>query len=81
MLTKKSLNPVATTAITLLIVAIVLVPFGGAHLNEIAARVFALMLYGVLAVSYIMRGALVFLGVFAVYQIIRERVNTKLVTP
>jgi len=80
MLTKKSLYLVATTAITLLIVALVLVPFRGIHLNEVAARVFALTLYGLLAVSYIIRGALVFLGVFAVYQVIRERVNTKFVT-
>jgi len=79
MLTKKHLNPVATTAITLLLLAIVLVPFRGAHLNEVAARVFALTLYGLLVVSYIIRGALVFLGVFAVYQIIRERVSTNLV--
>jgi len=71
---------VVATVITLLFLFVVLVSFRGAHLNEIAARVFVLTLYVLLAVSYIMRGALFFLGIFAVYQLIREQVNVRLAT-
>jgi len=75
---KKSLHPVTVTALILLALAFVLILFRGTQLNDIAERVFILFLYGLLVISYILRFVLVFLGVIAIYQMIRERVTVTL---
>jgi len=75
---KKSLHPVTVTALILLALAFVLILFRGTQSNDISERVFILFLYGLLVISYILRFVLVFLGVIAIYQMIRERVNVTL---
>jgi len=80
MSSKKSLSPALVIMLTLLVLAVVLIPFRGVQLDDVAERVFALTLYGLVVISYILRVGLVFLGVFSAYQVIREHVNVKLAT-
>lgn len=78
MSSKKSLSPALVTVLTLLVLAVVLIPFRGTQISDFAGRVFILALYGLVVASYILRVGLVFLGVFAVYQVIRKHVNTNM---
>lgn len=78
MSSKKSLSPALVTVLTLLVLAVVLTPFRGAQLDDAAEMVFVLALYGLVVASYILRVGLVFLGVFAVYQMMRKYVNTNM---
>lgn len=69
---KKTLTTIAVTLL-LSALAIYLSRNFGAPLKEIFAGLFAYALYIVLIVFFLMRFVLVFLGVFAVYRILRER--------
>ena len=74
MIYKKLLTPVSVTALLTLVLTFVLVQFWGTPLQELMNELFALAIFGLLIISYLLRIALVFLGVFAVYYIIREHV-------
>lgn len=78
MSSNKSLSPVLVTVLTLLVLAIVLIAFRGAQLDNVAEMLFALTLYGLVAISYVLRIGLVFLGVFVTYQMTRKRVNANI---
>ena len=75
MIHKKLLPPVSVTALSIFALAIVLVQLDGTPLQGLLNEIFALALYGLLIASYLLRFVLVFFGVFAVYRILRERVN------
>ena len=72
---KNLLNPVTATALFTIALVIALAQFGNPTLQDVVQRFFALAIYGLLIFSYLLRIALVFLGVFALYRILRERVN------
>jgi glucan phosphoethanolaminetransferase (alkaline phosphatase superfamily) len=44
-------------------------------LQDVVRGLFALSIYGILFASYLARFALVFYGVYALYKVIRQRVN------
>jgi len=74
---KKLLTPASVTALLTLALAFVLVQFWGASLQDLMNEIFVLSICGLLIVSYLLRIGLVYLGVFAVYRIIREHVNSQ----
>jgi len=50
----------------------------GTPVEDILAGIFVTFFYGLLIISYLLRFVLVFLGVFALYRVIRDRMNTSL---
>jgi len=77
MIHKKLLTPVSVTALLTLALAFVIVHLWGSPLQNLMNEIFALAIYGLLILSYLLRIVLVFLGVFAVYRIIRGYVNDR----
>ena len=75
MIHKKMLSPASVTALSTFALAIVLFQLRGTPLQGLLNEIFALALYGLLIASYLLRFALIFLGVFAVYRILWEIVN------
>ena len=75
MIYKKLFTPVSVTALSIFALVIVLVLLQGTPLQSLLNEIFALALYGLLIASYLLRFALIFLGVFAVYRILWEIVN------
>ena len=75
MIRKKLLSPVSVTALSIFALAIVLVQLWGTPLQNLMNEIFALVLYGLLIASYLLRIVLAFLGVFAVHRILKEHVN------
>jgi len=75
MIHKKFLTPASMTALLTLILAFVFVQLWRTPLQGLMNEIFALAIYGLLIASYFLRIVLVFLGVFAVYRIIRGYVN------
>lgn len=75
MIHKKMLSPASVTALSTFALAIVLFQLRGTPLQGLLNEIFALALYGLLIASYLLRIVLVFLGVFAVYRILKEHVN------
>jgi len=72
---KKFFTP-STVIATLIIASIlVLIQFGGASIRDLIDRVFIFAICALLVLSYVLRIALVFLGVFAVYRAIKHQVN------
>ena len=73
-------NILTRIAVFLLLSALViaLTQFWGIPLKHILVGIVAYVLYGVLIVAYLARFALVFLGVFAVYKMLRERHDKQL---
>ena len=69
------INPVTVTVLVTLVSAFVLIQLWGSQLNDLAQKVFVLTLYGLLIGGYVLRVALIFLGVFAVYRMLSKRVN------
>lgn len=72
---KKLLTPVSVTALLTLALAFVFVQLWGTPLQDLMNKIFALAIYGLLIASYLLRVALIFFGVFAVYRILKEHVN------
>jgi hypothetical protein len=58
--------------------AILLTQVLGIPSNEAFVGFFVYILYGLLVVMYFLRFALIFLGVFAVYRILRERYHKQM---
>ena len=77
MIHKKLHTPISVTALSTFALAIVLVQLRGTPLQDLLNGIFALAIYGLLIASYLLRIVLVFLGVFAVYQIIMKHVNSQ----
>ena len=75
MIYKKLFTPVSVTALSIFALVIVLVLLQGTPLQSLLNEIFALALYGLLIASYLLRFALIFIGVFAVYRILWESVN------
>jgi hypothetical protein len=74
---KKMFTPVSVTALLTLSLTFVFVQFWGTPLRDLMNEIFALAMYGLLIASYLLRIALIFFGVFAVYRIIRDHVNSQ----
>lgn len=77
MIRKKIFTPVSVTALLTLALAFVFVQLWGTPLKDLMNEIFALAIYGLLIASYLLRISLVFIGVFAVYQILKEYVNNQ----
>jgi hypothetical protein len=77
MIHKKLLTPASVTALLTLALAFVFVQLRGTPLQDLMNKIFALVVYGLLIASYLLRIVLVFLGVFAVYRILRGHVNNQ----
>jgi len=75
MIHKKLLTPTSVTALLTLALAFVFIQLWGTPLQDLLNEIFVLAIYGLLIVSYLFGIALVFLGVFAFYRILREYVN------
>lgn len=74
---KRTLVPIA---VCLLLSALVISisRYYGISFKDMFAGLFTYALYGLLIILYLLRFVLVFLGVFAVYRILRERYNKSL---
>ena len=77
MIHKKLLTPATVTALLTLALTFVFVRLWGTPLQDLMNEIFALAIYGLLIASYLLRIALVFFGVFAVYRILKEHVNSQ----
>ena len=75
MIHKKLLTPAAVTTWLTLILVFALVQLWSTPLQGLMNEIFALAIYGLLIASYLLQFVLVFLGVFAVYRILKEHVN------
>ena len=75
MIHNKLFTPASVTALLTLVLAFVFVQLLGSPLQNLMNEIFALAIYGLLIVSYLLRIVLVLFGVFAVYRILREHVN------
>ena len=75
-MTRKNLfRPVIVTALLVFVVTFLFIQFWGTPLRDLVNEFTVLAIYGLLIVSYLLRIALVFFGVFAVYRILWERAN------
>jgi len=75
MIRKNLITPASVTSLLTLMLAFAFVQLQGTPLQDLLNEIFALAIYGLLIASYLLRIVLVFLGVFAVYRILREHVN------
>ena len=75
MIYKKLPTPASVTALLMLALTFVFVQMFGPPLRDLMNEIFALAIYGLLIASYLLRIVLVFLGIFAVYGILRGHVN------
>ena len=50
----------------------------GTPVQDVVSGVFVFAFYGLLIIGYLMRFVFIFLGVFGVYRIIRERFNRQM---
>lgn len=73
----KLFTPASVTALLTLVMAFVFVQLWGTPLQDLLNEIFALAIYGLLIASYLLWFVLVFLGVFAVYRILRGHVNSQ----
>lgn len=74
---KKLLNPVSASAVFAVIPIFLLSQSWVAPLHELKNGIFALALYGMLIAGFLLGLSLVFLGVFAVYRILWEQINSQ----
>ena len=72
---KKSLNLLAVAAVLTISFVISLTQFRGASMQNIIVAIAYLAVYVLLIASYLSRIALILFGVFAVYKMLRERIN------
>ena len=71
----KLFTPASVTALLTLVLAFAFVQLWSTPLQDLLNEIIALAIYGLLIASYLLRFVLVFLGVFAVYRILKEHVN------
>lgn len=64
--------------VTLSALVIALTRYWGVSSKDILMAAVAMSLYGVLVAAFLLRFALIFLGVFAAYKILQERHNKRL---
>ena len=74
---KNLLSPVSVTALLTIALTFVFVRLWGTPLQILMNEIFALAIYGLLIASYLLRVVLIILGVFAVYRMLREHVNSQ----
>jgi hypothetical protein len=77
MIHKKLFTPASVTALLTLVLAFAFIQLWRTPLQGLMNEIFALVVYGLLIASYLFRIVLVFLGVLAVYRILREHVNSQ----
>jgi hypothetical protein len=70
---KNLLKPLAAFALFTFILGIVLTRLWGYPINDIIVGLFVYAMYGLLLIGFLLRFALIFLGVFAVYKVFKER--------
>lgn len=77
MIHKKLLTLASVTALLTFLVALEFVQLWGHPLQSLMDEIFALAIYGLLITSYFLGIVLAFLGVFAVYRMLKEHVNSQ----
>jgi hypothetical protein len=75
MLHKKYLSQITIAAVLILALVIAITLFRGTSLKDVMSGIFLTTIYGLIIAIYLSRIALVFLGIFAIYKILRDRVN------
>ena len=75
MLHKKFLSQITIAAVLILSLVIAITLFRGTSLKDVMSGIFLTTIYGLIIAIYLSRIALVFLGIFAIYKILRDRVN------
>ena len=75
MLHKKFLGQIAIAAVLILALVIAIALFQGTSLKDVMSGIFLTTIYGLIIAIYLSRFVLVFLGIFAFYKILRDRVN------
>jgi len=75
MLHKKFLSQITIAAVLILALVIAITLFRGTSLKDVMSGIFLTTIYGLIIAIYLSRIALVFLGIFAIYKILRDRVN------
>ena len=75
MLHKKFLGQIAIAAVLILALVIAFALFRGTSLKDVMSGIFLTTIYALIIAIYLSRFALVFLGIFAIYKILRDRVN------
>jgi len=77
MIHKKLLTPGSVTALMTITLSFVFIQLWNSPLHNLLNEVIALAIYGLLIASYLLGLALVLFGVFSVYKILREHVNSQ----
>ncbi len=72
-MTQKKLFTLIPAVLLALAFGIVLTQVWGTSLKDVFVGIVVYTLYGLLIVGYFLRFALIFLGVFAIYRILREK--------
>ncbi len=75
MIHKKSLGPTTVTALLIFVSVFVFAQSWGIPFQELMNGITVLAIYGVLTLSYLLRIALIFIGLFALYRVLWVRVN------
>jgi hypothetical protein len=77
-MSQKKLFAISAAALLALAFVIVLTQAWGIPLKDAIVGIVVYTLYGLLVVIYFLRCALIFLGVFAFYRILRERYHKQI---
>lgn len=77
MILKKLVNPSTVTALLIFISVLLFIQFWDIPFRDLINRMAVLSLYGLLIFSYILRIALIFIGLFALYRAIWIHINGK----
>ena len=75
MIYKKLLNPTTVTALLTFAVVFAFVQFWGTPLRDVMNEITVLAIYGLLILSYLLRIALIFIGLFALYRMLWKHAN------
>ncbi len=78
-MTQKKLFTLIPAVLLALAFGIVLTQVWGASLKDVLVGIVVYTLYGLLIVGYFLRFALIFLGVFAIYRILREKYQEQMI--
>ena len=68
-------NPITMTALLTITLAFVLVQLWGTSLRDAMSVITVMAIYGLLILSYLLRIALIFIGLFALYRMLWQRMN------
>lgn len=78
-MTQKKLFTLIPAVLLALAFGIVLTQVWGTSLKDVFVGIVVYTLYGLLIVGYFLRFALIFLGVFAIYRILREKYQEQMI--